>query len=247
MPKPNVDIGWIQDSPCKSRAPKTYDGVNLSSIFPRVANNCCWRPEALIWCSWWDGDHRSKFQDHVFALGRQDILYPKRLNPVIRSADMLTAPSHQLNIFTETVKVELNICPTFLFLWLPAQVLNRPDGLRVANFSEVPPGGRQVGVAEDHFWHDLDQRARERCIRCRMPAQVMRTHFDTSHFARLSDDRPGCWIGNRKDPFVRVNSYIPDIIIETVGQFLGNKYNFGLAAAFGFSKIQFTTLDITGG
>jgi hypothetical protein len=47
-------------------------------------------------CLWWDGDHRSKFQEHVFALGRQDILYPKRRNPVIGSADMLMAPSHQL-------------------------------------------------------------------------------------------------------------------------------------------------------
>ena len=37
----------------------------------------------------------SKFRVHVFAPGRQDILFIKSLNPVIRSADMCVAPLHQ--------------------------------------------------------------------------------------------------------------------------------------------------------
>ena len=31
---------------------------------------CCKKKDALVHCLRWDGDHRSKFQDHVFALGR---------------------------------------------------------------------------------------------------------------------------------------------------------------------------------
>jgi hypothetical protein len=36
----------------------------------------------------------SKFWDHVFAPGRQDKFQRELYNPVIRSADMLVAPSH---------------------------------------------------------------------------------------------------------------------------------------------------------
>ena len=36
----------------------------------------------------------SKFWDHVFAPGRQDKFQRELFNPVIRSADMLVAPSH---------------------------------------------------------------------------------------------------------------------------------------------------------
>ena len=48
---------------------------------------------------WWGDDHRSKCRDHVFALGRQDVLYPKRLYPVIRSVDMIIALLHERYIF----------------------------------------------------------------------------------------------------------------------------------------------------
>ena len=42
----------------------------------------------------WDCDHGSKFRDHVYAPGRQDILFQKSIYPVIRSADMCMAQSH---------------------------------------------------------------------------------------------------------------------------------------------------------
>lgn len=43
------------------------------------------------------------------------------------------------------------LSPTLQFYGLPIQILNPPDGFRVADFSEVPIGGRKVCVAEDHF------------------------------------------------------------------------------------------------
>jgi len=66
-----------------------------------------------------------------------------------------------------------------------------------------------------------------------MPAPVMRPHLDAHHFSRIDDDRSGCRIGYGENPLVRVDSLFPNIIVETVRQFLGDKYNLGLASAFG--------------
>jgi hypothetical protein len=44
---------------------------------------------------------------------------------------------------------------------------------------------------------------------------------------------------------VRLDPFIPDILIETIGHFLWNKNNLSFPPAFGFPKIQLSILDIS--
>jgi hypothetical protein len=79
-----------------------------------------------------------------------------------------------------------------------------------------------------------------------MSAEVMGSHLNTHHYARFNDDRPSCRICDWKDPFVRVDALIPDIIIETIGQLLGDKDDLSFPAAFRLSEIQLAILNISG-
>ena len=72
----------------------------INSSGQRSSENSCRIRIGLISWFWWDGDHRSKFQDHVFALGRQDILSQKRLQSCYqerRHAYGAVSPTSQIN------------------------------------------------------------------------------------------------------------------------------------------------------
>jgi hypothetical protein len=77
-----------------------------------------------------------------------------------------------------------------------------------------------------------------------MPTKVMRPQVDSNQLPGFYHHHPGCLIGNRKNPFIRILAFFRRIITESVGHLLRNKHDFVFLTAFGFSQDQFSVLNI---
>jgi hypothetical protein len=77
-----------------------------------------------------------------------------------------------------------------------------------------------------------------------MPAQIVRTQFDTHQFAGFDHHHSGGFIGNREYPITGCIAHLQRVFTQSIRHFLRDEHKFIFLAAFGFTQDQFAVLQI---
>jgi len=70
--------------------------------------------------------------------------------------------------------------------------------------------------------------------------------MDSYKTSSLIYDNSRCWIGNREDPSIWLNSLLSDVFFETVSHFLWNEDDLCLLPAFRVPDDDLSVVDVSG-
>jgi len=77
-----------------------------------------------------------------------------------------------------------------------------------------------------------------------MPSQVMRSQMDTDQIACFHHYCPCSLVGQRKDSFIRSDSFLLDIFFKPISDLLSDENGLELLATFGVPDDQFSAINI---
>ena len=109
---------------------------------------------------------------------------------------------------------------------LAVYILDPPYCFYIADLSEIPLGGGEIGMPQDDLADDLYQNAGAGSIRGRMAPQIMRPQVHTDQSAGSSDHDSGSGIGNGKNSLVAFHPLGSDVVFQPVGQLFRDKDSF---------------------
>jgi hypothetical protein len=101
-------------------------------------------------------------------------------------------------------------------------------------------------MPENDLAHDLNRRSRSRGIGSGMSSQIMGPETDPDEFSCLLHHDSCRRVGNGKDLFLRLYPFLPDVLAQAVGQFLGDKGNLSLTTTLGRLNADSAPVDVRG-
>lgn len=121
---------------------------------------------------------------------------------------------------------------------LPVQILNPPCRLGVADFTEITLGGREIGMPENHFAHNLNRDSGSGGICCGVSSEIMWSEFDSGQLARLFHNKSCRCIRDREYSVAGFDTFVPDVFVEPVSDPSRDEHYFSLFSTFWIPQDQ---------